>query len=335
SCPALNPSPEMVAWLPASIGCWRVAPEKETSAAATRSTSPNGVCAAAGIAATMSEPAASRARRALERRSIGFIVFSCRMQRLEWRTKRPSLKIDPVGALVWYGEEPLVYFRQRRFRLELAETVRMDPLRERLDGDDVERRIDEVMREAVSTALPNSGELRDTASSRDFRQRGLALRLVIARAENQPARFLQVRSASGYVHVRITRNDVLQVQLAERLLDRVAADVVAADEGQIVADVAASRRIAAIGTHAGMGFDEYRRPVLFRQVRDGLLDPRHPLGAKGNEAFGLLFAPRQPPEDAQARLKVFERLDEKVDEHDADAGGFELLHLRLGHAALQ
>ncbi len=75
------------------------------------------------------------------------------------------------------------------------------------------------------------------------------------------ARLLEVRPAGRDVDRRILADDVLEVEPAERPGQHVGADVVAADELDVVADIALAGRIAALAGHAGVRLEKDLRTL--------------------------------------------------------------------------
>src|SRR5690606_4016414 len=118
-------------------------------------------------------------------------------------------------------------------------------------------------------------------------------------------------------------------QPTEGLVDGVRANVMTANELNIVADVAAPRGVAAVAGHARMRLQEHRRALLRRQGTDALGDALHVLVTEGDELLRLGLRAGQLAQDAQARLQILERAGEKVDEYHLDTTRLQLGHLRV------
>src|SRR5690606_38646043 len=108
----------------------------------------------------------------------------------------------------------------------------------------------------MNATCAHGSELGDAATSGHGRERRTRPLYRVARPDDESSRAFQMRTAGGDVDVRIAGDDVLEVQAPGGAGQYVGADIVAADEVDVVTDIALSGRVAAILRDACVGFEE-------------------------------------------------------------------------------
>ncbi len=108
------------------------------------------------------------------------------------------------------------------------------------------------------------------------------------------------------------------------------ADIRAAHRLDDVADIAASGRIAAVGGHGGVGFEEDAWPLAILQASQLVLHGVEMASAEGEEGLRLLLATGRLAEQGEARLQIGQRMGEEVDHHHRDAGRLDARALLVG-----
>src|SRR5690625_90269 len=221
----------------------------------------------------------------------------------------------PLPSAEGHGEDPLIQLLEGRFRIEVLEEFGMDPLREHLDSQDIDRRVVEVVPESVGPSSLDCSQSSDPRPLDHLRQ-GLARNLFLY-PRTYPDPDLIRRAPCPAIDDGVVRAELLSLQGPHCSWEDTRPDIRTPCELAIVTEVPLPRRAATgpIASRVHLHID--LRP-LDHLAGKTVCDLLHPRLVEGDELFGSLLHPEDLAEDPDTRDRIGEWLITEIDEDDGD-----------------